>query len=144
MKRTALLTTLIAIGWLSQSVSNFQGQQRPKPIPPIERIKDNLYIIKGADPNEAATMTGGNTAVFVTDQGVVVVDTKSAGYGRGILERIKTVTAKPVTMIINTHTHSDHSGSNVEFPLSVEIIAHENTKANMSKATCPPVVNCQA
>ena len=145
MRRTVFLTALMMAGGVSLTVASYQArQQQPAPIPSIERIKDNLYIIKGADPNERATMTGGNTAVFVTDHGVVVVDTKIRGYGRGILDQIKTVTDKPVTTIINTHTHSDHSGSNIEFPVTVEIVAHENTKANMSKATCQPVVNCQA
>jgi len=50
-----------------------------------------------------------------------------------LLDKIKTVTDKPVTTIINTHTHGDHTGSNNMFPASVEIIAHENTKANMEK-----------
>jgi glyoxylase-like metal-dependent hydrolase (beta-lactamase superfamily II) len=36
-------------------------------------------------------------------------------------------------MIINTHTHGDHTGSNMFFPASVEFVAHENTKANMEK-----------
>jgi glyoxylase-like metal-dependent hydrolase (beta-lactamase superfamily II) len=63
----------------------------------------------------------------------VVVDTKLAGYGRDIIEKIKAVTNKPITTIINTHTHGDHTGSNEGFPASVEIVAHENTKANMMK-----------
>jgi cyclase len=71
--------------------------------------------------------------VFVTDAGVVVVDTKLAGYGPDLLTRIKKITDKPVTTIINTHTHGDHTGSNEGFPTSVEIIAQENTKANMMK-----------
>jgi glyoxylase-like metal-dependent hydrolase (beta-lactamase superfamily II) len=77
--------------------------------------------------------TGGNTGVFVTDTGVIVVDTKLSGYGPAILEKIKKVTNKPVTMIINTHTHGDHTGSNEAFPATVDIVAHENTKANMAK-----------
>jgi glyoxylase-like metal-dependent hydrolase (beta-lactamase superfamily II) len=36
-------------------------------------------------------------------------------------------------MIINTHTHAGHVGSNMFFPASVDIVAHENTKANMLK-----------
>jgi glyoxylase-like metal-dependent hydrolase (beta-lactamase superfamily II) len=36
-------------------------------------------------------------------------------------------------MIINTHTHGDHTGSNEFFPATVDIVAHENTKANMAK-----------
>jgi glyoxylase-like metal-dependent hydrolase (beta-lactamase superfamily II) len=90
----------------------------------LEKLKDNLFVIKGG---------GGNTAAFVTAEGVVIVDTKLAGWGQAILDQVKTVTGKPVTMIINTHTHGDHVGSNAEFPASVEVIAHENTKANMEK-----------
>ena len=71
--------------------------------------------------------------MFITDRGVVVVDTKLPGWGQAILDRIKTVTNKPVTTIINTHTHSDHTGSNEFFGASVENIVHENTRANMAK-----------
>jgi len=64
---------------------------------------------------------------------VVVVDTKLAGYGPGILDRVRSVTNKPVTTIINTHTHGDHTGSNEGFPATVDIVTHANTKANMEK-----------
>src|SRR5688572_13359404 len=90
----------------------------------INKIVDNLYWVPGA---------GGNTAVFITAKGVVLVDTKLANNGQGILDQVKTVTDKPVTHIINTHTHGDHNGSNVFFPATVEIVTHENTKANMEK-----------
>jgi glyoxylase-like metal-dependent hydrolase (beta-lactamase superfamily II) len=145
VRRTIFLTALMAVGGLALMASSYRGhQQQSPPIAAIERIKDNLYIIKGSDPRDPSTGGSGNTAVFITEQGVVVVDTKSRGYGQGILNQIKTVTPRPVTMIINTHTHSDHSGGNVEFPGTVEVIAHENTKANMAKVTCAPVVNCQS
>jgi glyoxylase-like metal-dependent hydrolase (beta-lactamase superfamily II) len=36
-------------------------------------------------------------------------------------------------MIINTHTHQDHTGSNGDFPATVDFVAHENTKTNMMK-----------
>jgi glyoxylase-like metal-dependent hydrolase (beta-lactamase superfamily II) len=99
----------------------------------LEKVKDNLYIITGSNPTNREAFSGGNTAVFVTDGGVVVVDTKLAGWGQVILDKIKTVTSKPVTLIINTHTHGDHTGSNSMFPATVDIVAHENTKANMAK-----------
>ena len=76
---------------------------------------------------------GGNTAAFITDAGVVLVDTKLANWGPAILDKVKTVTNKPVTTIINTHTHGDHNGSNEFFGTTVEIVAQENTKANMEK-----------
>jgi glyoxylase-like metal-dependent hydrolase (beta-lactamase superfamily II) len=90
-------------------------------------------MITGSDPTNRDAFSGGNTGVFITDAGVVVVDTKLAGWGQVLLDKIKTVTSKPVTMIINTHTHGDHTGSNNMFPATVDIVAHENTKTNMAK-----------
>jgi len=96
-------------------------------------VKDNLYIITGSSPANRDAFSGGNTAVFITDTGVVLVDTKLAGWGQVILDKVKTVTSKPVTTIINTHTHGDHTGSNSFFGPTVDIVAHENTKTNMAK-----------
>jgi cyclase len=99
----------------------------------IERVRDNLYVITGSDPTDRQAFSGGNTGVFITEKGVVLVDTKLAGWGQVILDKIRTVTDKPVIAIINTHTHGDHVGSNDAFPPPVEIIAHENTRANMER-----------
>ena len=50
-----------------------------------------------------------------------------------MLEVIRNLTPKPITTIINTHTHGDHVSGNVEFPATVEVIVHENTAANMQE-----------
>jgi cyclase len=71
--------------------------------------------------------------VFVTDGGVTIVDAKLPGFGQTIVDRVKSVTNKPITRIINTHTHNDHTGSNEFFGSTIETIVHENTKANMVK-----------
>ena len=132
MKRTIVLGVLLAIGGVSLAVTGFQappggqgrgGAPQGPPVAEIQKVKDNLYMVTGG---------GGNTAAFITDSGVVVVDTKLAGWGQAILDKIRTVTDKPVTMIINTHTHGDHTGSN-EFFGTVEIVAQDNTKANMMR-----------
>jgi glyoxylase-like metal-dependent hydrolase (beta-lactamase superfamily II) len=108
-----------------------QQQQARPPLPDLVKVKDNLYVILSSTPGPE--FTGGNVGVFVGATGVVVVDTKLSSYGPTIIEKIKRVTDKPITTIINTHTHGDHTGSNEAFPASVEIVAHENTKANMAK-----------
>lgn len=121
MKRLAVLLGLVLTG----SISLFASQQAPAPAAlEMKQVKDNLYMISGG---------GGNTAVFITQGGVVVVDTKLAGNGPGILEKVKSVTSKPVTMIINTHTHGDHVGSNNAFTGAVEFVAQENCKTGMEK-----------
>ena len=146
MRRVPCLSILLAFGALSLAFTGYlaQAQQATQgPIPQIRQVRDKLYVIGSSDPTPG-TWTGGNTAVFVTEHGVVLVDTKFPGYGKGILEQVRSVTSKPVTTIINTHTHSDHTGSNIEFPATVEFVAHANTKAHFMQATCSPVTNCQS
>jgi len=129
MRRTVVLGVLIAIGALSVGIA---GQQRAV-LPDLQKVKDNYYIIGASSPVDRGQFTGGNVGVFVTDGGVIVVDTKLAGYGPDIIAKIKAVTNKSITTIINTHTHGDHTGSNEGFPTSVNIVAQENTKALMAK-----------
>jgi glyoxylase-like metal-dependent hydrolase (beta-lactamase superfamily II) len=137
MKRCLVLGALIAIGSLCIAVAGFQAPAGPTKealaATKIERLKDNLYIISGSGVANMNAFSGGNTAVFITNAGVVVVDTKLPGWGPTILQRIKTVTDKPVTTIINTHTHADHTGSNEAFGTMVDSVVQENTKANMAK-----------
>jgi len=133
MSRGIVLVLLLAVGTLSVTIASAQAPAQQAPLPDLTKVKDNLYIIAASDANDRPTFTGGNTGVFITETGVVVVDTKLANYGSLILDRIKKVTNKPVTMIINTHTHGDHTGSNNGFPASVDIVAHENIKTNMMK-----------
>ena len=126
MRRLVLLGTLAAAGTLSMTVAAFQ-QPAGQPAPMVveaEKLKDNLWVMKGG---------GGNSAVFVTADGVTVVDTKLPGWGKPLLDKIKTVTDKPVTRIINTHTHFDHVSGNVEFPATVEVITQESTKTYMDQ-----------
>ena len=117
-RRSLVLGLILAVGMLAVAVA-----QQP-PLGKIEKMANGLYRI----PSQ-----GGATAVYLAGNGVVLVDTKLANNGQGILDQVKTVTDKPITMIINTHTHGDHVGSNMFFPANVEIVTHENTKANMEK-----------
>jgi glyoxylase-like metal-dependent hydrolase (beta-lactamase superfamily II) len=135
MKRLCVVLALTITGGMCLGLAGFQAPAAPSAAAlqatKIEKVKDNLYIITGS--SDLSAFSGGNTAVFVTDSGVVLVDTKLPGWGPTILERVKTVTNKPVTTIINTHTHNDHSGSNEFFAASVNSVVQENTKASMAK-----------
>jgi len=133
MKRSVLLGVLIAVGALSIAVTGYQGQPPGTRVIDLLKLKDNLYVLTSSTPGNPATFSGGNVAVFITDGGVTLVDTKLAGWGQAVLDKVKSVTSKPVTTIVNTHTHGDHTGNDGFFGTTVEIVAHENTKANMEK-----------
>ena len=133
MTRAQLLTTIVLAGFAVAGVSAQRGPRIP-PTGTIKQVRDNLYVIPGA---------GGNTTVFVTSTGVVLVDTKLANNGEAIMNQVKTVSNRPVSMIINTHAHPDHIGSNDYFPVAVEVVTHENTRKWMAanpKVSANPVV----
>lgn len=124
MRRTVVLSALVLAGVFSTAVA---GRQQPADKPKlieVEKLRENLFVLRGG---------GGNTGVFITAAGVVVVDSKNPGWGQPLLDKIKELTPKPVTHLINTHTHFDHVSGNVEFPTTVEIIAHENTAQLMKE-----------
>ena len=130
MRRTVVLSVLCLVGLLSISVA---ARQQPAGAPAarnveIEKLADNLYVMRGG---------GGNSGVFITTSGVVVVDTKNPGWGQPLLEAIRKVTSQPVTTIITTHTHGDHVSGNVEFPATVDVVTHENTAKNMETMRTP-------
>ena len=134
MKRVFVLGAILLAGGAGAAI--VQAQQAAAPpqgrgggpaFPPVsaaEKVADNLYMVPGE---------GGNTAVWVMADGVLLVDTKLANNGQAILDQVRKVTDKPITYIVNTHTHGDHTGSNQFFPASVQIVVQENTAANMAK-----------
>jgi glyoxylase-like metal-dependent hydrolase (beta-lactamase superfamily II) len=135
MTRTLVLGLIVLTGSMSAAMLAAQqaaapagqgrggGPQFP-PVGAIAKVAGNVYMVPGQ---------GGNTGVFLTANGVVLVDTKLANNGQAILDQVRSVSDKPITHIINTHTHGDHTGSNQYFPASVEIVVQENTAANMQK-----------
>ena len=128
MKRTAVLAGIVATG-LSAAGLHAQGQPA---LGEIEHVSPNVYKIFG---------NGGNTTVFVRSDGVVLVDTKLADNGAAILAQVRKVTAKPVTMIVNTHSHGDHVGSNGEIAKGrVQIVAHANTARRVAAMAGQPSI----
>ena len=122
MKRSVLLGMLVASGAVSMTLAAYQQPPAAPMVVEAEKVRDNLYVMKGG---------GSNSAVFIGTDGITVVDTKNPGWGKPLLEKIKTVSDKPVVRIINTHTHGDHVSGNVDFPATVDVVVQENTKALM-------------
>jgi len=135
MRRARVLALIVVAGFTVVTLAAQSQRPRIPPTGTIKKVRDNLYVIPGA---------GGNTTVFVTRAGVVLVDTKLANNGEAILSQVRSVSGSAVTMIINTHSHPDHIGSNDYFAPSVEKVTHENTKkwmaANARVASNPAVM----
>jgi len=112
------------------------GYQQPRGEPfttAITKVKDGLYVIPGYD----GAATGGNVAVRVTGEGVVIVDDKLTALYTDIVSKVKSVSPLPIKYVLNTHQHNDHTGSNAEFLKTADILMHKNARANMIAGNLP-------
>jgi cyclase len=103
-----------------------RGAAAGQTVEKIRELKPRLYMITGG---------GANTLVRVTDEGLIVVDTKNPGdenYKR-VMEEIASVSNLPVKYVLNTHHHPDHVGTNQKFiDAGAQVIGLEALKTRMA------------
>ncbi len=122
MRKTLLVRLPAAIIALFGAWAAYtQNKGAPRPAA-IQKVKGDLYMISGE---------GGNVAVYVTDEGVILVDDMYERNYAEVMDKVKSVTGKPVKYVLNTHHHDDHSGGNGKMDPSIQIIAHRNVRTNM-------------
>ena len=92
-----------------------------------QKLSPNIYMLQGTGVNAAI----GNVGVFVGEDGLILVDSEYFELGPKLEEALKTISAKPVKYIFNTHWHGDHTGGNAYFGTKAIIIAQENARKRM-------------
>jgi cyclase len=122
-KKFVTIALAIAIGGSLASIQALTRQQ-PPPALTMDKVKDDLYEIVG---------DGGNVAVLVTNEGVLLVDDKFQQDHEQIIDKVKSITSQPIRYVINTHYHEDHSGGNGRMLMvpGVEIISTANSRKNI-------------
>jgi cyclase len=121
---------LLTGAWIAYTQNT--GKQPPQLT--LNKVRDDLYEIEG---------DGGNVAVYITNEGVILIDDKFDQDHDQILEKVKSVTNQPIKYILSTHYHADHSGGNAKFLPTTEIISTANARANIEKhiqSNAPPGV----
>jgi len=89
------------------------------------RLRGNVSVLEGS---------GGNIAVLTGPDGKVLVD-GGIGVSRPQLTKaLSNLGAEPITHLINTHWHFDHtSGNEWLHSVGAKIIAHKNTRKHLSE-----------
>src|SRR5215813_13482188 len=125
---------IVCVSAFAQRGGGRGGPAAGQTVEKIKMLKPNLYEVTGG---------GANTLIRVTNQGLIVVDTKnpptpptaaeSENFTR-LMEEIKSVTDQPVKFVINTHHHPDHVGNNQKFiDAGATVVASEALKSWMEK-----------
>ncbi|WP_428097389.1 MBL fold metallo-hydrolase [Candidatus Rariloculus sp.] len=130
---TMVAATIAAVGLFIPS-AHAQFGAAPAELE-LVRVQDDLYVIYN-------DFVPGNVTALITDEGVLLVDNKFEIDYDNIMAQLATVTDQPVRYVVNTHYHSDHSGSNVRMQaLNAEVFAAENARAKMIEAGQPGLPN---
>jgi cyclase len=123
MKRwNVSLAMIVALG--ITPAANAQFGATPAEVE-IIAVSDDIYVIYNA-------YVPGNVTALVTDEGVLLVDTKFAIDYDNIAELLATVTDQPIRYVVNTHYHDDHSGGNDIFQgQGATVLASTNARDQM-------------
>jgi glyoxylase-like metal-dependent hydrolase (beta-lactamase superfamily II) len=96
-----------------------------------EQVTDNIHVLFGA---------GGNVGVSAGADGILLVDVQFAPLTEKILTAVGDIADDPVSYVINTHWHGDHTGGNENFGnLGSVIFAHDNVRVRMSRDVYLPL-----
>jgi len=121
----------LALGSAWTAFTQQGGGLQPPPPLALVKVADDLYSIEGS---------GGNVAVYLTDEGAIVIDDKFERNFDEILANVKKITDKPVRYVLNTHHHGDHSGGNAKMlTAGYEVLLHKNARANMVNGKMPGI-----
>ena len=149
MRSPRAVLSLAIVAALSAAAVMSARQAKPAAPMQIEKVKDNLYVIRGpfnrCAPNGCNGAYGddgllheaGDVAVRVTSEGLILVDDKYQENVADVVEKVKSVSALPVKYLLNTHHHTDHAGGDATFINTTEIIAHRNVRENFLRNKQP-------
>lgn len=137
--RTALIATTVTcagvVAVFAQQGGRGPGFGPPGPPPKLTKIKDNIYVVE----NQAAKLSdlaayGGNATIYLTDKGVVLVDSKFERVHDDINSKIKSLTNQPLKYVVLTHNHGDHSAGAARFETEgAQVIISTRDHENLAK-----------
>jgi cyclase len=100
------------------------------------KLSDTTYMLQGA---------GGNMGVSVGPDAVLLIDDQFAPLTPKIEAAIKAISPKPVSMVVNTHWHGDHTGGNVNLgKAGAVIVATDNVRKRLSTEQLIELMNAKS
>ena len=122
----ALLTPAQAIAQARNLVDQMRASGATEPVT-VHALRGRVSALVGS---------GGNIAVLTGRDGKVLVDAGLTASRPRIMSALARLGRGPVTHLVNTHWHFDHADGNAWLNAQgARIIAHENTRKHLAKAT---------
>jgi cyclase len=128
---------LLALGYTLYAQQG--ATEDPGPPPNLVKVKDDLYVVENAKADGAGIRNfGGNAAIFLTDAGVILVDSKNDREHDDLIAKVKSLTDKPIKYVILTHNHGDHAAGAPQLEaMGATIVISNDDRQNMLRTPNP-------
>lgn len=119
---TGLLMTALLTSFCSTAVTAAQADRFADVEISARQISGSVYMLTGA---------GGNIGASVGADGTMIIDDQFAPLGERIQNALNGLGGGKPRLVLNTHFHGDHTGSNAQFGADGTIIAHDNVRIRL-------------
>src|SRR4029453_9095345 len=93
----AVLAFAVWIGPATSAFAQAAAPQAPAPPPTLVKVRDDVYVIQNVNHVVAEIgQNGGNATVVLTDEGVVLIDTKNDRVHDDLVAKVKSLTDRPI------------------------------------------------
>lgn len=116
-----------------------QPPAAPAPPPTLVKVRDDVYVVQNVNHVVAEIgQNGGNATILLTNDGVILIDTKNDRVHDDLVAKVKSLTDKPIKYAVLTHSHADHSAGAAKLQAEgATIVASTATRENMLRANMP-------
>jgi len=117
------MKALLLIAIFITSITSTQAQDKKVEFKTIQ-LSDTVYMLMGR---------GGNVGISTGEDGLFIIDDQVRPVTTQLLEAIRKISDEPISFVINTHYHADHTGGNEAIGgAGAVIIAHDNIRKRMT------------
>src|SRR5262245_18593668 len=83
---------------------------QPAALPKLVKVKDDVYVIQNQENTVAQIgALGGNVTIYLTNDGVILFDSKNEQMHDDIVSKVRSLTDKPSKYVMLTNNPGEHS-----------------------------------
>jgi cyclase len=137
MRRSILLAAL------ASALRAQPNPPQPGPPPILVKVRDDVYVVQNqANAGADLQFYGGNATILLSNDGVVLLDSKSEREHDDLVAKVKSLSDKPVKYVILTHNHGDHTGGAAALKaMGATLVISAADRDNMARGNQAPVAD---
>ena len=141
--RRSIFGRVFLFATLASAMRAQANPPQPGPPPILVKVRDDVYVVQNqANTGADLQFYGGNAAILLSNDGVVLIDSKSEREHDDLVAKVKSLSDKPVKYVILTHNHGDHTGGAAGLKaMGATLVISAADRDNMARGNQTPVAD---